>query len=110
MIRMLQQAINILFVLLAIISFIALYFSHLDIAETKNEQLKNEMINEINSFNNIEEIKKDYILYLESVDNFRKEHNSESHVEIYLFLLSIIMLLLNNFYISKLAKKKDEIT
>jgi len=68
------------------------------------------MIEEINKFKNLEELRKDYISYLENVDNARKEHNSEFIVKIFLLVASIVLLFINYFLMRHLARKNNEAT
>lgn len=110
LIRQFQIIANILLMLLGSICILSIYFSHLDISETKNKQLQREMIEEINKFKNLEELRKDYISYLENVDNARKEHNSEFIVKIFLLVASIVLLFINYFLMRHLARKNNEAT
>lgn len=96
MIRKGLQIINIIALVLSGLAFSWMYTEHTDIVPTKNEQLYQEKIQEINKFTKVDDIKKSYIEYVNSSKNNKRIHDysAEKYVNA---LLTIIVLLGLNF-------------
>ena len=86
---------NILAIVLSCASMVVIYAPHTDIFVTKNDILHGKIIREINKSNEIDEIKKSYITFIESNRTSRDIHNKNSRKSLYVVSGVLFMLILN---------------
>ena len=96
MIRKGLQIINILALILSGLAFSWVYSEHTDVAETKNEQLYTQKLQEVNNINKIDSLKSSYIEYINTSKKAINVHNYQAE-KIITILISILVLLGLNF-------------